>query len=74
MQGVYAGAQLRALGYTAVTVLDGGKRAWSAAGMPLATAALPPQDDELIPPYKQGEQAMRDYIAWEVLLVDPAAA
>ena len=33
-----------------------------------------PEDDELLAPYERGEQAMRDYIDWEKLLVQPVAA
>lgn len=68
-QSVYAAATLGAAGYADVTVLAGGTRAWREAGLPLEAAALPPQDDELLPPYERGLQAMRDYIDWEKLLV-----
>jgi rhodanese-related sulfurtransferase len=72
-QSVYAAATLRALGYTDVRALEGGKRAWQQAGLPLVPGPLPPQDDELVPPYKRGEQGMRDYLAWERQLVEPVA-
>lgn len=71
-QSVYAAATLAGMGYTAVYRLEGGTRAWAAAGHALQAASLPPQDDELLAPYERGEQAMRDYIDWEKLLV-PAA-
>lgn len=73
-QSVYAAATLRRMGFTAVTRLEGGTRAWAAAGLALQTAELPPQDDELLAPYQRGEQAMRDYIDWEKLLAAGGAA
>lgn len=69
VQGVYAAGALSALGYRAVTVLDGGTASWRRAGYRLEAAELPPQDDILLPPYVRGEQAMRDYLAWETDLV-----
>jgi rhodanese-related sulfurtransferase len=76
-QSAYAAATLQALGHLDVWRLAGGTRAWAAAGHPLEPAVLAPQDDELRPAYEKGEQAMRDYIDWEKLLVPearPAAA
>lgn len=69
VQSVYAAAALQTAGYRDVTVLRGGTRAWAADGLPLEAAVLPPQDDELLPPYRRGLQAMRDYIDWEKMLV-----
>jgi rhodanese-related sulfurtransferase len=74
VQSVLAAATLRAAGYADVTVLEGGTQAWHAAGLPLERATLPPQDDDLLPPYQRGLQAMRDYIDWEKLLVAGGAA
>ena len=69
-QSVYAAATLRGLGYRCVRRVDGGTRAWAAAGHDLDVAGdMPPQDDELLAPYQRGEQAMREYIDWEKLLV-----
>ena len=69
-QSVYAAATLRGLGYGGVRRVDGGTRALAAAGHALDAAAdMPPQDDDSLPPYQRGEQAMRDYIDWETLLV-----
>jgi len=68
-QSVYAAAALQAEGYRDVAVLRGGTRAWQESGRPLDPVALPPQDDELLPPYQRGLDAMRDYIDWEKLLV-----
>ena len=74
-QSTYAAAALASLGYADVRRLEGGTRAWAAAGFGLESAALLPQDDELLSPYQRGEQAMRAYIDWEKLLVhnSPAA-
>lgn len=68
LHAVYAAQTLQQLGYTSVTALDGGTAAWKKNGYPLARITLPPQDDILLPPYKRGEQAMRDYLAWEIEL------
>lgn len=66
VQSVFAAAALTQLGYRRIAVLEGGTRAWAAAGRRLEQAQdLPSQDDELLPPYKRGEQAMHEYLAWE---------
>ncbi len=58
-----------------VSVLDGGTAAWSAAGLALepgATRMLDDTDDVYYLPYDHAdrvEQAMRDYLTWEVALV-----
>jgi rhodanese-related sulfurtransferase len=70
LQSVYAAYTLQELGYRTVYVLEGGTAAWQRAGHSLETAKLPPQDDILLPPYKRGEQAMRDYLAWEIELAE----
>jgi rhodanese-related sulfurtransferase len=63
----------------AVSVLDGGTAAWSAAGLALepgATRMLDDTDDVYYLPYDHGdrvEQAMRDYLTWEVALVEQLA-
>jgi 3-mercaptopyruvate sulfurtransferase SseA len=69
MQSIYAASTLGTMGYRQVFVLEGGVRAWVQAGQPVERGDLPPQDDELLPPYQRGEEAMRDYIRWEKLLV-----
>jgi len=62
-----------------VSVLDGGTAAWSAAGLALepgATRMLDDTDDVYYLPYDHGErteQAMRDYLTWEVALVEQLA-
>jgi rhodanese-related sulfurtransferase len=62
-----------------VSVLDGGTAAWSAAGFPLGrgtTRMLDDTDDVYYLPYEHAdrvEQAMRDYLTWEVALVEQLA-
>jgi rhodanese-related sulfurtransferase len=59
-----------------VRVLDGGNAAWSAAGGPSETGverATTERDDVWYKPYDHAagyEQHARDYLAWEVALVD----
>jgi rhodanese-related sulfurtransferase len=65
-----AAATLRTLGYTA-SVLDGGTRAWSAAGRALesgATRLLDEPDDVVLKPYERGRAAMEAYLRWEEAL------
>jgi rhodanese-related sulfurtransferase len=65
-----AAATLRALGYSA-SVLEGGSRAWSAAGRPLETGAtrlLDQTDDVVLKPYERGREAMEAYLRWEEAL------
>lgn len=71
-------AALDASGLTAtpVAVLHGGTAAWSAAGLPLepgTTRLASETDDVYYKPYDrqaQIEQAMQDYLDWEVALVE----
>ena len=62
-----------------VSVLDGGTAAWSAADLALepgATRMLDDTDDVYYLPYDHAdrvEQAMRDYLTWEVALVEQLA-
>jgi rhodanese-related sulfurtransferase len=67
-QSAYAAATLRQRGYVHVAWLQGGTRIWGASGRALESSALPPQDDELLPPVRRDAQAMRDYLEWERLL------
>ncbi len=75
----FAAADLRALASVPVKVLAGGTRAWKAAGMPLEsgeTLVWEPNDDVYYKPYdgkSQVEQAMRDYLDWEVALMEKIA-
>jgi rhodanese-related sulfurtransferase len=66
-----AGATLTGLGYGAVRVLEGGLRAWRAAGFPVEEGAarlLDEADDVVLKPYERGRKAMEDYLRWEELL------
>ena len=62
-----------------VSVLAGGTAAWTAAGFTLepgATRMLDDTDDVYYLPYDHGErveQAMRDYLTWEINLVNDMA-
>jgi rhodanese-related sulfurtransferase len=65
-----AAATLCGLGYAA-RVLDGGTRAWEAAGRPLEKGATRLADvvDDVVPkPYERGRSAMESYLAWEEAL------
>ncbi|MFL6695958.1 MAG: rhodanese-like domain-containing protein [Vitreoscilla sp.] len=64
-QSAYAAATLRRSGYAHVAWLQGGTRLWAASGRALESAALPTQDDELLPPARRDPEAMRDYLDWE---------
>lgn len=64
-----AGSRLAARGVAHVRVLEGGLRAWRAAGQPLESGRgdLPAQVDDVHPhPSTIGEDAMRSYLTWEV--------
>jgi rhodanese-related sulfurtransferase len=67
-----AAATLGHLGYTAVRVLEGGMRAWDAAGLAAETGAtrLLDEPDVVLKPYERGRKAMEDYLRWEELLDD----
>jgi len=65
-----AAAALRGLGYNA-RVLDGGTRAWDAAGRPLeagATRLADTPDDIVLRPHDHGRGAMEAYLTWEEAL------
>jgi rhodanese-related sulfurtransferase len=66
-----AAVTLSRLGYTRVSVLDGGTRAWIAAGLPAEsgpTRMLDEPDDVVLKPYDKGRQAMEVYLRWEEAL------
>ena len=75
----FAAADLRSLTPLPVKVLAGGTAAWQAAGLPLEvgeTAMWETNEDVYYKPYDgktQVEQAMRDYLDWEVALVEKIA-
>lgn len=72
----FAAADLRALTGATIKVLAGGTKAWTAAGMATEsgeTQMWEPSDDVYYKPYdgkSQVEQAMRDYLDWEVALME----
>ena len=72
----YAAADLAALLGREVHALEGGTDAWRAAGLPLEkgeTRMLEPNEDVYYKPYdrkSQIEAAMRDYLQWEVALLE----
>jgi hypothetical protein len=71
-----AAAELARTIALAVHALDGGTRAWTLAGYPLASGAdrmAETPDDVWLPAREQGgdrESAMRAYLAWEIDLVN----
>ena len=71
-----AASELEALTQRQVRVLEGGNEAWRAAGYPLeagGAASADEPDDRLLKPYERNEgveQAMRDYLSWELGLVE----
>jgi rhodanese-related sulfurtransferase len=75
----FAASDLSAMVSAPVKVLEGGTKAWRAAGFALETGAKPmlePAEDVYYKPYDhtgQVEQAMQDYLDWEVALVEKIA-
>jgi rhodanese-related sulfurtransferase len=74
-----ATADLQAVVTTPVLTLAGGTQAWVAAGLPLETGATrmaDQADDVHLMPRERGqdrEAAMREYLTWEIKLVDDMA-
>lgn len=72
VQSVFAARALRAIGYTDVSVLEGGTRAWSAAGLPTAqgldACLVEPNDAVLSPSVRGDKEEMRRYLDWETKL------
>jgi hypothetical protein len=70
-------AEVRRLVGSPMQVLSGGTQAWRAAGLPLQAGADwmagTPDDIVYLRPYdqppEQAEQAMREYLQWEITLV-----
>src|SRR5437899_593073 len=65
---VRAAATLDRLGYTAVSVLEGGTRAWADAGLAVEdgrTRLADEPDDVVLKPYERGREAMERYLRWE---------
>jgi 3-mercaptopyruvate sulfurtransferase SseA len=72
--------ELRGLTAAPVRVLEGGMAAWRAAGLPLRADRRTPADAECVDaylrPYDRNEgveDAMREYLSWEVDLVREVA-
>jgi len=72
----FAAADLGGIARVPVKVLSGGTSAWREAGLPMETgetAAWEPNEDVYYKPYdrkSQVEQAMQDYLDWEVALME----
>lgn len=72
----FAAADLRSIASVPVKVLAGGTAAWRAAGLPIEggeTATWESAEDVYYKPYdrkSQVEQAMQDYLDWEVALME----
>jgi rhodanese-related sulfurtransferase len=67
-----AAATLRSLGYD-TRVLEGGTRAWDAAGRPLESGATrlgDVADDVVLRPHDRGREFMEAYLSWEEALDD----
>jgi len=71
MRSALAARALVEMGYARAAYLDGGKRAWAAAGLPLQEGEKgldeTPQDVAL-KPYDIGREAMESYLSWEEAL------
>lgn len=68
LQSTLAAATLAGLGYRRARVLEGGTRAWAAAGRVLEAGSgrlLDEPDDVVLKPYDRGRAAMEAYLAWE---------
>ncbi len=74
LNSVLAASTLAKLGYTQVSVLDGGVQAWSANGYPtekgIDRCLIPPNDVVLSPSIKGDKAAMKRYLDWEVELTE----
>jgi len=74
-----AAAELQAVASVPVMTLVGGTQAWVAAGLPLekgATRMTDQGDDVFLSPRERGqnrEDAMREYLTWEINLVNDMA-
>jgi rhodanese-related sulfurtransferase len=75
-----AAPELSALVPVSVAVLSGGTRAWTEAGLPLETGAehmASAPEDVVLSARERGqnrEEAMREYLAWEIALASDMAA
>jgi rhodanese-related sulfurtransferase len=75
-----AAAEAQAATKLPVSTLAGGTQAWADAGLPLEsgpTRMLDPPDDVYLMPRERAadrEQAMKEYLAWEIKLVEDMAS
>jgi rhodanese-related sulfurtransferase len=65
MHSTYAAANLAALGYTDVRVLEGGVAQWTKAGHALERGLDAEADDIVVPPYASDRATMARYLEWE---------
>jgi len=70
MHSIFAAANLKRLGYSQVSVLEGGIKAWARhyqteSGWPAHMLRTP---DVVTPPYESGLKAMSRYLKWELQL------
>jgi rhodanese-related sulfurtransferase len=72
LNSVFAARALAEIGYTGVAFLDGGMRAWVAAGYPAergsGTFLTEPNDVVLSPSIRGSKEDMRRYLEWEMKL------
>lgn len=71
-QSLLAAQTLQDLGYRRVAVVEGGVRAWTAAGLPIATGGekhlVQPNDVVLSPSIRGTKEDMQRYLEWELRL------
>jgi rhodanese-related sulfurtransferase len=71
-QSAFAAQQMSEVGFTDISVLEGGLRAWSAAGYPmeqgLKSCLVEPNDVVLSPSVKGNKEDMQKYLDWELKL------
>ena len=71
-QSIFAARALRVMGYTDVSILDGGLRAWEAAGFATEKgldACLVQANDVVLSPSIRGtKEDMQRYLEWELML------
>jgi rhodanese-related sulfurtransferase len=71
-QSIFAARVLGEMGYTDVSILDGGVRAWVAAGLPtekgLDACLVQPNDVVLSPSVRGTKEDMQRYLEWEIKL------
>ncbi len=73
LNSTLGGSTLMDMGYTDVSVLEGGTAAWKSAGFLLEkglTGIEGRPDDIWIPPYERGRAEMQEYLDWEEKLIE----